>query len=1044
VGAPPTEQALETELLQKLEGLKYARRDDIRDRAALEANFRAKFEALNRVTLTDSEFARLLDETVTPDVFAASERLRQINTFTRDDGTPLNYTLVNLKDWCKNDFEVVHQLRMSTDYGAHRYDVVLLVNGIPVVQIELKTLGINPRQAMEQIVGYKNAPGSPYTRTLLCFLQLFVVSNRDRTYYVANNNARHFSFDADERYLPVYEFADPDNRKVTHLDAFAEKFLAKCTLGHMVSRYMVLVQSEQRLLMMRPYQIYAVQEIVRCIQENSGNGYVWHTTGSGKTLTSFKASTLLKHNDDIHKCLFVVDRKDLDRQTREEFNRFQPGCVEENTNTAALVRRLLSDTMADKVIVCTIQKLGLALDPANRQQYKQQLEPLRDKRMAIIFDECHRSQFGENHRAIKEFFPNAQLFGFTGTPIFEANSAYWRVEGEEASLRTTSDLFQQCLHEYTITHAIDDGNVLRFHVDFFEPQGATPGAAHAVSGQRASGQPLAKAAVVNAILDKHDAATGNRRFNALLATSSINDAIDYFNLFKAFQEGRAIQDPDYLPLNVACVFSPPGDVSADVKQIQEDLVQEREDNQVEPERKKEALSRIIADYNERYGTNHRIEEFDLYYQDVQKRIKDQQFPNSDLPREQKIDITIVVDMLLTGFDSKYLNTLYVDKNLKHHGLIQAFSRTNRVLNATKPYGHILDFRGQQAAVDEAIAMFSGESLQKAKEIWLVDKAPVVIEKLKEAVQRLDDFMKSQGVETKPSEVANLKGDEARVGFIQRFKEVQRLQTQLEQYTDLTPEQRETVEAILPKDQLKGFKGAYLATAQELREKQGMAGAAHEVSGTLLDQLDFELVLFASALIDYDYIMGLIARFSQQAPGKQKMTREALIGLIESDSKFLDERELITEYVRTLEEGKGLIEDEVRGGYQAFKAEREKTELAGVAAAHGLTPEALGGFVDEMLGRRVFDGERLTTLLEPLGLSWRERMQKELALMADLEPLLKRRAGHREISGLRVYETRAEYKTAHEVSDPSGAAHEVSGPPGPGVDETTREADADGG
>ena len=992
----PAERQLEEHLIEKLIELKYVYRADIHDRASLEKNFRERFQDLNRVTLTDAEFARLLDELVTPDVFAAARTLHEINTFTRDDGTPLHYSLVNLKDWCKNTFEVAHQLRMTTDYGSHRYDVVLLINGIPVVQIELKTLGINPRRAMEQIVEYKNDPGNGYTKTLLCFLQLFIVSNRDKTFYFANNNTRHFSVDADERYLPIYQFADPDNRKGTHLDEFAEKFLAKCTLAEMISRYMVLVQSEQRLLMMRPYQIYAVQAIVRCIHENSGNGYIWHTTGSGKTLTSFKAATLLKGNDDIHKCLFVVDRKDLDRQTREEFNRFQEGCVEENTNTAALVRRLLSEDYADKVIVTTIQKLGLALDPANARNYKDRLMPLRDKRMAIIFDECHRSQFGENHKAIKEFFPNAQLFGFTGTPIFPDNATAKKIEGEVQTLQTTQDLFQKKLHAYTITHAIDDGNVLRFHVDFFEPQGdAVP----------KPGETMAKAAVVNAILDKHDTATGSRRFNALLATGSINDAIEYHNLFQALQLGRQVKDPDYQPLNVACVFSPPGDVSPDVKQIQEDLPQEREDNKTDPAKKKKALTAIIKDYNERYGTNFRIEEFDLYYQDVQKRIKDQQFPNADLPHKEKIDITIVVDMLLTGFDSKFLNTLYVDKNLKHHGLIQAFSRTNRILNATKPYGTILDFRAQQDQVDAAIAMFSGAQTDRAKEIWLVDKAPVVIEKLKGAVLALDAFMKAEGVQTKPEDVANLKGDAARAGFIEKFKEVQRLQTQLDQYTDLTEEQKATVEAIMPKDQLRGFRGAYLATAQELKEKQGKTGGE---LGPTLDQLDFEFVLFASALIDYDYIMGLIAKFSQQKPGKLKLTREALIGLIESDSQFLDERELITEYVRSLEEGKGLKEDEVRAGYQAFKAEQEAKELAEVAGSNGLAVEAVQKFVDEVLQRRIFDGERLTALLEPLGLGWRERVQKELDLMTDLEPLLKRRAGQREVSGLRVYETQKEY------------------------------------
>ncbi len=309
-----TESLIERDLIAKLEDLKYVHRPDIRDRAALEANFREKFEALNRVHLTDAEFQRLLDEIITPDVFVASRVLREYNGFERDDGTPLNYTLVNIRDWCKNTFEVVSQLRMNTDNSHHRYDVLLLINGVPSVQVELKALAVSPRRAMQQIVDYKNDPGNGYGKTLLCFIQLFVVSNRSDTWYFANNNARHFSFNSEERFLPVYQFATGDNVKVTHLDSFADKFFAKCVLGEMVNRYMVRVASEQKLLVMRPYQIYAVKAIVDCIDQNNGNGYVWHTTGSGKTLTSFKASTLLKDKPAIEKCLFVVDRKDLDRQ----------------------------------------------------------------------------------------------------------------------------------------------------------------------------------------------------------------------------------------------------------------------------------------------------------------------------------------------------------------------------------------------------------------------------------------------------------------------------------------------------------------------------------------------------------------------------------------------------------------------------------------------------------------------------------------------------------------------------------------------------------
>ncbi len=1004
-----SEQEIETSLLDRLKELKYSYRPDINNRSALENNFRVKFQDLNRVKLTDGEFARLLDEIITPDVFAAAKILRSINAFTRDDGTPLNYSLVNLKDWCKNHFEVINQLRINTDNSHHRFDVILLINGVPVVQIELKGLGINPRRAMEQIVEYKSDPGNGYTKTLLCFMQLYIVSNRARTYYFANNNSRHFAFNAEERFLPIYEFASEDNKKITHLDDFANCFLKKCDLGRTISRYMVLLAGEQKLMIMRPYQVYQVKNIVQCIEADSGNGFIWSTTGSGKTLTSFKASTLLKENDHIHKCVFVVDRKDLDRQTREEFNKFQEGCVEENTNTAALVRRLLSEDYADKVIVTTIQKLGLALDETSKRNkqrqkndqptYKEMLAPLSDKRIVFIFDECHRSQFGENHKAIKEFFPRAQLFGFTGTPIFEANASSQKIEDTQASMRTTVDLFQKQLHAYTITHAIEDGNVLRFHIDYYKPEGPEDQPAPPKPGEA-----VAKRAVIGAILAKHDAATAVRRFNAILATASINDAIEYYALFKTMQAEKQAADPEFQPLNIACVFSPPAEGDPDVKQIQEDLPQEQEDNEVEPEKKKEALKAILADYNTRYGTNHRLSEFDLYYQDVQKRIKDQQWPNADYPAAQKIDITIVVDMLLTGFDSKFLNTLYVDKNLRHHGLIQAFSRTNRVLNGTKPYGNILDFRQQQEAVDAAIALFSGEKTGKqAREIWLVDKAPVVIQKLETALQQLDGFMKSQGLDCTPSAVANLKGDVAKAAFISHFKEVQRLKTQLDQYTDLSEDNKASIEQVLPEQTLRGFKGQYLETAKQLREQQGKTGGKGGSTDDPLNQIDFEFVLFASAVIDYDYIMGLIAKFSAKGPGKSKMTREELIGLISADAKFMNERDDIAAYIGTLKAGEGLSETAIREGYTRFKAEKNAKELAAIAARHGLATAALQSFVDGILNRMIFDGEQLSDLMAPLDLGWKARSQAELALMAELYPLLSKRAGGREISGLSAYE-----------------------------------------
>jgi type I restriction enzyme R subunit len=993
------ENQIETHLIEQLKGLKYTHRPDIVDRKTLEQNFKTKFEALNRVRLSDNEFLRLREEIIQPDVFKASKLLRERQYFQREDGTPLHYTLVNNKDWCKNDFEVISQLRINTENSHQRYDIILLINGLPVVQIELKKQDISARSAMEQIVKYKSEPGNGYGNSLLCYMQLFIASNKTNTYYFANNKNQHFAFNADEQFLPIYQLADESNKKITHLELFAEKFLTKCTLGSMISKYMVLVESEQKLLIMRPYQIYAVKAIIDCIQQNRGNGYIWHTTGSGKTLTSFKASTLLKDNTDIEKCLFVVDRKDLDRQTREEFNKFQEGSVEENTNTETLVRRLLSTDYADKVIVTTIQKLGLALDGTNKKNpsaslrtgYKERLEPLRNKRMVFIFDECHRSQFGDNHKAIKEFFPNAQLFGFTGTPIFDENATYQIREGEEASYKTTEDIFQQRLHAYTITHAIEDRNVLKFHIDYFKGKG---------NQNPKPGEAFAQQAVVEAILDKHNAATNSRRFNAVLATASINNAIEYYNLFKEVQKRLIASVPDYVPLNIACVFSPPAEGNSDIQQIQEDLTQEKEDNKQNPEEKKAALKTIIADYNKQFGTSHEIYLFDLYYQDVQRRIKDQKYSNKDYAHKNKIDITIVVDMLLTGFDSKYLNTLYVDKNLKYHGLIQAFSRTNRVLNDTKPHGNILDFRSQQDAVNNAIALFSGVDEHKSREIWLVDPAPVVIEKYREAVEKLGVFMLENQLAYEPEEIYNLRGDAARITFIQNFKEIQRQLVALQQFTDLEPEQKVLIEHILPQDKFLEFKSSYLETAKQFKKRQDTEGDQAPLE---IQQLDFEFVLFASAVIDYDYIMSLIADSTQNKPAKQKMTKAQVISLLSSNANLMDEQEDLTEYINGLDWNSGQDVETLRKGYDTFKDEKYNKELAAIAHQHGLQTADLKCFVEKIMSRMIFDGEKLTDLLEPLELSWKERRVKELALMADLVPQLKKLAGEREISGLAAYE-----------------------------------------
>lgn len=979
------EAQIEKQFIEKLQEMNYVYRHDIRNSDSLRNNFREKFERLNFVHLSDHEFERLLEEIITPDVFKASQLLREKQTFIRDDGTPLNYTLVNIKDWCKNTYEVCNQLRINTEDSNHRYDVVILINGLPLVQIELKDVVVSPIKAIEQIAKYKKDRGNGYTNTIMCFMQLFIVSNgASKTLYFANNNDEFFKFDVDEQYLPVCFATNREGHKVHNLLSFTALMLPKCTLGRLISRYMVLVQSARQIMVMRPYQIYAVESILQCVEKDSGNGYIWHTTGSGKTLTSFKTSTLLKENTNIEKCIFVVDRKDLDTQTRDEFNKFQEGCVEQNVNTGALVNRLCSEDYADKVIVTTIQKLALALDPSNRKNYVERLRKLQNKRVVFIFDECHRSQFGENRRAIEDFFPHAQMFGFTGTPIFEENSSYTKIDGTTATYVTTKDVFQKQLHQYTITNAIDDKNVLQFHIDYY----------HAEKGDKITNP--SHEAIVENILLKHDAATNHRKFNAIFATGSIDEAIEYHRLFTRKQDLLLITEPEYKPLNIACVFTPPAEGNRDIEQLQEDLEQEKKDLKIDPSGKKSALSSIITQYNIRFGTNHSVYNFDDYYRDVQKRIKSQRYPNSVVPQDQKIDIVIVVDMLLTGFDSKYLNTLYVDKDLKYHSLIQAFSRTNRILNATKPYGNIICYRDLRSRVDEAITLFSGTNVEAEKKIWLVAPASEVIQEYHNAVQALISTMNGHNLDCTPAEVGNLAGTEAKMDFIEAFKKVQALKTRLDQYTDLTPEQQESIQKDLDDNTLRAFRGAYLETAKEI--KSNITQGSILVDNKYKDY-DFELVLFASTVVDYDYIMHLISLYTRPTH-KQKMTKEQLLTILISSTEVADEKEYISAYIDSLPLGTSLSDNEVKTGYQTFKEKMLNETFAKIAKNYSVEKDVLITFINETVRFERIDEDKLNEIFANMG--WKDRKLAKENLMKELAPHFKRLAAGRKIEGLSAY------------------------------------------
>lgn len=983
-----TEAQLEQQFIEKLQELKYTYRSDIRNLDSLERNFREKFERLNFVTLSDDEFRKLLQENITSDVFTAAKHLREKQTFVRNDGTTFDYSLVNLRDWCKNEYEVVNQLTINTASGHHRYDVIILINGLPLAQIELKRHSVSPLKAVEQIVRYKQDRGNGYTNTLMCFMQLFIVSNGGSdTMYFANNNDEHFHFDATNSYLPVYHAADRNNHKIAQLFTFTDMMLSKCELGKLISRYMVLVETEKKILVMRPYQIYAVESIVNCVTQGGQNGYIWHTTGSGKTLTSFKASTLLKDNRDIEKCVFVVDRKDLDKQTRDEFNKFQEGCVEQNANTAALVSRLESDDYADKVIVTTIQKLGIALDPSTKNKYYQRLERLKDKRIVFIFDECHRSQFGENHKAIKNFFPNAQLFGFTGTPIFVENSSYVRVNGQKAEYVTTKDVFQECLHQYTITHAISDNNVLRFKVEYYKNMPTFH------KGTELETKPLSKNQIVEHILDNHNKLTAQRRFNALLAVPSIPDAIRYYQVFKEEQEKRAKADSDYEPLNITAVFTPPMKNISD-----EDLPQEEADNKDNPEGNKKALDEIIREYSERYGTNFSVDLFDEYYRDVQQRIKDQKYSNKDYPHSKKLDVVIVVEMMLTGFDSKFLNTLYVAKDLKWHGLIQAFSRTNRILDGTKPYGNIICYRNLERAMEDAMVLFSGFDKDKGKEYWLVEPAETVLDKFKGKIVQLQAVMNGMGLECKPEEVINIPEGENANSFIEAFKDVQRLALKLDQYVDMPEELKEAVEEAMPEDTLQQFRIAYL----DLVHRISSSGGSHTEETPEDDEPDFELSLFSSALVDYDYIMKLLAKYTDTHFEKVKITKEQLLEILAGSVDLMNERDYLKAFIEEdLKQGSGLSELEIRKRYKAFKNKRMNEQIAALAEKYGIDTASLENFVNETVNLRRIDEDTLRDLLSHIE-NWKQRKSAKEGLLDSLVSLFTLLSGGNTIEGLNAY------------------------------------------
>lgn len=785
MGVYESEAKLEEKLIDQLvkQGYKKVQIDTVED---LERNFREKINEHNKFRLeekplSDKEFERLMIKISGKGIFQSAKELRQLQDIQRDDGTIAYIELFNTREWCQNIFQVTHQTTVEGKY-TNRYDVTLLINGLPLVQIELKRRGMDMKEAFNQIKRYKRHSYSG----LYKFIQIFIISNGVDTKYFANG-------DQELNYGFTFYWTDVNNERINNLEHFCLTFLDRCQIGKVIARYMILNQTEKMLLVMRPYQIYAVENIVSRALDTNNNGYVWHTTGSGKTITSFKTSQILAKEPSINQVFFLVDRKDLDKQTLDEFNKFKPGCVDLTNNTDKLIEQMKDSTK--DLIVTTIQKMANACSNA---KYAPILEKYKDLKTVFIIDECHRSQFGDMHRQISKTFTNAQYFGFTGTPRFKENPSQ---DG-----RSTADIFEKCLHTYLIKDAIKDGNVLGFSVDymkFVDYNSNQTEEAVMVEGIDTEEVFMADDRVrliAQDIIDHHNTKTRDRKYNALFTVSSIPLLVKYYNMFKSLNHD----------LKVGAIFT----------------YGANEDLDKNPEHSRESLDKIIDDYNKMYNTNFSSSTFDAYFRDICKKIKN-----------TEIDIVIVVNMLLTGFDAKRLNTLYVDKSLKYHDLIQAFSRTNRVESETKPFGNIVCYRTTKERVDEAVKLFS-----QTDSIDTVIMAPYedYLNKFKVAVSEL---LKITPV---VDSVDLLEREEDIKAFIVAFRTVAKLLVSLKTFNEFDLDNGDTE---LNAQMFEDYKSKYYDLYRKLSNDKEKS--------SILNDITFSLELIQTDKINVSYILNLI-------------------------------------------------------------------------------------------------------------------------------------------------------------------------------------------
>lgn len=841
-----SEAILEENLLKQLVSLGYEK-VIVRDETELLANLKKQLEKHNKTTLDDVEFARILNHLNKGNVFEKAKILRDKFALTREDGTTKYIEFIDTEHWCQNLFQVTHQVTIEGSYK-NRYDVTIFINGLPLVQIELKRRGLELKEAFNQINRYqRHSYGA--NSALFHYVQIFVISNGVNTKYYANNRKQSFK--------QTFFWADKENKNITNLNEFTDVFLEPCHISKMICKYVVLAEVTKTLMILRPYQYHATEAIIDRVVNTNKNGYIWHTTGSGKTLTSFKTAQILMKLPNVHKVVFVVDRKDLDYQTTKEFNSFSQGSVDGTDNTASLVKQFNDDT---RLIVTTIQKLNTAI---NKQRYLEKMENLRDKHIVFIFDECHRSQFGETHLNITKFFNNYQMIGFTGTPIFADNAT-----GNKFGKRTTKELFDECLHKYVITDAISDDNVLKFSVEYVGRYKEKANShnnldieVEDIDTKELLESPERLEKITDYIIANHNRKTHSKEFTAMMCVSSVDILTKYYDLFKSKQH----------ELKIATIFS--YSTNEDDKDANGLVALDESDGAYVDEEhinkhSRDKLEEYIGHYNTMFGTNFTTKDsqsFYNYYNDISKRVK-----------LKEIDILLVVNMFLTGFDSKTLNTLYVDKNLKYHGLIQAFSRTNRILNEQKSQGNILCFRNLKKATDDAIALFSNKN---AKEIILMKSYEEYVEKFVEALKKLKEIAPTI------DSVNELYDEESKLEFVKAFRELMRIKNILGSFADFSFEDLGIVE-----QEFEDYKSKYL----DIHDTIGKGEGKEKVS--ILEDVDFELELIHKDEINVTYILKLLAQLKDASEHEHQKQRQNIVNIINGNAQLRSKRELIERFI----------------------------------------------------------------------------------------------------------------------------------------------------